>query len=128
MMTMLDDLRLALRQICGAMGLSGNAATVVSLVVLGLALNAVALNAAESMRTRKHPSQGTVALRRAARTELKVVRTVVVSTLKKIGGGERGWCFAEQRETDQMPGSTKYGVGIVRAALTGGTDCYAMSA
>ena len=38
-MMMLEDLRLALRQICQAMGLPGNAATVVSLIVLGVALN-----------------------------------------------------------------------------------------
>ena len=54
MMTMLDDLRLALRQICGAMGLSGTAATVVPLVVLGVALNVAALSAMEYMRNERH--------------------------------------------------------------------------
>jgi len=34
-MMMLEDLRLALRQICQAIGIQGNAATVVSLIVLG---------------------------------------------------------------------------------------------
>jgi hypothetical protein len=129
MMTMLGDLRLALRQICGAIGLSENVATVFSLVVLGVALNAVALNAVESVRIRKHPGHGAVTLRRAAQTELKVMRTVMVSTLKKIGGAQQGWCFAEQSETDLQPGSTKYHleVGIVRA-FAGNKDCDAMAA
>ena len=130
MMTMLEDLRLALRQACGAMGLSGNAATVVSLVVLGIALNAVALKAAEGMRAKNHhPSNSTATLRRAARTELKVMRTVVVSTLKKMGG-QQGWCFAEQWETDRQPGGMKhhFDVGIIRAALGGNQDCDAITA
>ena len=46
-MTMLEDLRLALRQICQAMGLPGDAATVVSLIVLGVAMNIGALRAVE---------------------------------------------------------------------------------
>jgi hypothetical protein len=46
-MMMLEDLILALRQICQAIGLSGNAATVVSLIVLGVALNLIALRAVE---------------------------------------------------------------------------------
>ena len=35
-MMVLEDLRLALRQICRAMGLPGHAATVVSSIVLGI--------------------------------------------------------------------------------------------
>jgi hypothetical protein len=130
MMTMLEDLRLALRQLCGVVGLSGNAATVASLVVLGVALNLVALNAVESVRVRKHLGHGTATLRQAARTELKVMRTVVVSTLKKIGNGQRGWCFAERWETDEQPGSTTYHLeaGIVRAVLAGSKGCDAMTA
>jgi hypothetical protein len=130
MMTMLEDLRLALRQLCGAVGLPGNAATVVSLVVLGVALNAVALNAVESVRVRKHPGHGTATLRQAARTELRVMRTVVVSTLKKIGDGQRRWCFAEQWETDGQPGSAKYHLeaSIVRTVLAGSKNCDAMAA
>ena len=130
MMTMLEDLRLALRQLCGAVGLSGNVATVVSLVVLGVALNLVALNAVESVRVRKHPGHGTATLRRAARTELKVMRTVVVSTLKKIGDGQPRWCFAEKWEADGQPGSTKYHLeaGIVRAVFAESKDCNAMTA
>jgi hypothetical protein len=125
MMTMLEDLRLTLRQLCGAVGLSGSTATVVSLLVLGIALNAVALNATESMRARRHSSYGTATLRRAARTELRVMRTVFVSTLKKIGGGQRGWCLAEQWETNRQPGSTEYHLeaGIVRAARAGSKGC-----
>jgi hypothetical protein len=90
-MTQLEDLRLALRQICRAIGLSGTAATVVPLVVLGVALNIAALSAMEYMRNERHPCKvhNRTELRSAARTELKVMRTVLVSTLKKIGGGQR---------------------------------------
>ena len=105
-MTLFEDLRQALRQICGAMGMSGIAATVVPLVVLGVALNIAALNAVESMRNERHPDCGHAALRSATRTELKVMRAVVVSTLKKIGDGQRRWCSAQGWMSDRQTGST----------------------
>ena len=43
MTTLLEDLRVELRQMCQAVGLSGTAASVVPLVLLGIALNVVAL-------------------------------------------------------------------------------------
>jgi hypothetical protein len=95
-MMMLEDLRLALRQICQAIGLSGNAATVVSLIVLGVALNLTALRAVEYVGIGGHACHGRTALQRAAQTELKVMRSVAVSTLKKIGDGGRKLCLARQ--------------------------------
>ena len=74
-MMMLEDLRLALRQICSAIGLPGNVATVVSLIVLGLALNFTALRAVEYVGIGGHTCHDRTTLRSAARTELKVVRT-----------------------------------------------------
>ena len=56
-MMMLEDLRLALRQICRAMGLQGNAATVVSLIVLGVVLNVVALRAVQYVGIGRHHRQ-----------------------------------------------------------------------
>lgn len=125
MMTLFEDLRQALREICRAMGMSGMAATVVPLVVLGVGLNIAALYAVESMRNERHPDCGHMALRSATRTELKVMRAVVVSTLKKIGDGQRRWCSAQEWMSDRQTGSTGYDieVGFVWAAPSSSEGC-----
>jgi hypothetical protein len=112
MMTLFEDFRLALRQICQAMGMSGTAATVVPLVVLGVALNIAALSATEYVRNERHPAHRHTALRCAAQTEMKVMRTVLVSTLKKIGNGQRRWCLAQQWMRDRQTEITRYRVEI----------------
>jgi hypothetical protein len=111
MMTLFEDLRQALREICRAMGMSGVAATVVPLVVLGVGLNIAALNAVESMRNERHSDCGHAALRSATRTELKVMRAVVVSTLKKIGDGQRR-CSAQGWMSDRETGNTGYDIEV----------------
>jgi hypothetical protein len=127
MMTLFEDLRLALRQICRAIGLSGTAAAVVPLVVLGVALNIAALSAMEYVRNERHPGHRYVrtALRSATRTELKVMRTVVVSTLKKIQGGKRRWCVAQQWVMDRGTEVTGYKleVGFDWAAPSSSEGC-----
>jgi len=85
MIPLFEDMRLALRQICQAMGLSGTAAAVVPLVVLGVALNVGALNAMSFLRTDGHACQERSELRNAASTELRVMRMMLVSTLGDIG-------------------------------------------
>jgi hypothetical protein len=114
MMTLFEDWRLALRQICAAIGLSGTAATVVPLVVLGVALNIAALNAMEYMRNERHPCKAhdRTELRSAARTELKVVKAVLTSTLKKIGDGQRRWCVAQQWVMDRETRVTGYNLEV----------------
>jgi hypothetical protein len=102
MTTLLEDVR----QICRALGLSGSMASVVPLVLLGVALNIAALSTTAHLRGERHCGREhrKTALRSAARTELMVMRAVLVSTLKKIGDGDRGWCMARQwvedRQTD----------------------------
>jgi hypothetical protein len=125
MMTMLEDVRLALRQICRALGLPGDVATTVSLIVLGVALNVVALRAVEYAGIGSHRGHERTGLQCAARTELKVMRTVVASTLKKIGGSGRRWCVARQWLVDQRAKGTGFHVevGIAWAAPTGNTGC-----
>ena len=108
MMTLLEDFRLALRQICQALGMSGTAATVVPLVVLGVALNIAALSAVEYVRNERHPGHGHTALRCAATTEMKVVRTVLTSTLKKFGADQRRWCLTQQWMKDRQTEITRY--------------------
>lgn len=105
MTTLLEDLRVELRQMCQAVGLSGTAASVVPLVLLGIALNVTALSVIGAVRP-AHPSAcDRPALRSAARTELKVARAVLASTLKTIGDGRRRWCSPEQRLPDKQFGS-----------------------
>jgi hypothetical protein len=126
MTALLEDLRLALRQICRAIGLSGTAATVVPLVVLGVALNMAALSVMHSMRNERHPrhEHDRVALQSAARTEVKVVRAVLTSTLKKIGNGRR-WCMARQWVMDRQTEVSGYNleVGVVWAAPSSNEGC-----
>lgn len=104
MTTLLEDLRAELRQVCQAVGLSGTAASVVPLVLLGVALNAAALTVIGGVRPVRASACNRPALGSAARTELKVVRAVVVSTLKTVGDGRRRSCSAQQQVPDQRVG------------------------
>jgi hypothetical protein len=123
MMMLLDDLRLALRQICRTFGLSGTALTVIPLVILGVALNIAALGVMKSMRTERDLDRGhTKTLGSAARTELKVMRTVLVSTLKKIGSGQKKWCPTQRGMTDRRTEGHGY-QSEVRTAQSGGGGC-----
>lgn len=95
MTTLLEDLGLAIGQICRAVGLSGTALTVIPVIVLGVVLNMGALSAVRSMESERHSDCRATALKSATRTELKVMRTVLVSTLRKVSGSQR-WCVARQ--------------------------------
>ena len=125
---MLEDLRLALRQICQAIGLSGNAATVVSLVVLGVALNLIALRAVQYVGIGGHACHERTAMRSAAQTELKVMRTVAVSALKKVGDGGRRWCLARQWMLGQQTKDAQHRMEVRcdLAVPAGSEDCDAM--
>jgi hypothetical protein len=127
MTTLLEDLRLALREICGSIGLSRTATTVVPLIVLGLALNFAALSVTESMHHVRHPAQRRVqtAWRSAARTEMKVMKCVVISTLKKMGTNQKRLCRAEQWMVARRTQVTGYDikVGVLWAAPGGQEGC-----
>jgi hypothetical protein len=126
-MMMLEDLRLALRQICQAIGIPGNAATVVSLIVLGIALNLIALRAVEYVGIGGHTCHDRTALKSAAQTELKVMRTVAVSALRKVSDGGRRLCLARQWMMGKTKGTEyRMEVGCDLAAPTGGGGCDAM--
>jgi hypothetical protein len=127
-MMMLEDLRLALRQICQAIGIRGNAATVVSLVVLGVALNLIALRAVEYAGIGRHACHDRTALQGAAQTELKVVRTVARSALKKLGDGGRRLCLARQWMVGRQTKDAEHRMEVRRdlAVPAGSEDCDAM--
>ncbi len=93
--------------------MSGTVANVVTVVALGIVLNVAAVSMVEGMRPERRPTCGRATLRLAAKTELKVVRTVVTSTLKRISDGRRQWCVAQswamglQREVADVRGQAK---------------------
>jgi len=121
MMMLLEDLRLALRQICRPFGLSGTALTEIPLIVLGVALNLAALGVMKSMRTERHLNRcHTKTLGSAARTELKVMRTVLVSTLKKIGDSQKKWCLTQRWMTDRGTEGQGYQTEVWTAQSSGG--------
>jgi hypothetical protein len=126
MTTLLEDLGLALRQICRAVGLSGTALTVIPLVVLGVAMNMGALSVMRYMRNERHSDCRQTALKSATQTELKVMRTVLVSTLKKVSGGQRRWCMAQQwmmnRRTKDEGYHIEAGIMCSPPAKGGGCD------
>ena len=96
MMTLIEEMRLFLRQICGAIGMSGTAVNVVPVVVLGVVFNVVALSLVANLRSEKRPTCQKTTLSDAAQTELKVMRSVVISTMKTIGVGQQGLCIAHE--------------------------------
>jgi hypothetical protein len=115
MMTLLEDLRAELRQMCRAIGLSGTAATVIPLVVMGIALNVVALSVIGGGRPLHASACKKPALRSVAMTELKVARAVLASTLKTIGDGRRRWCSAQQGSGQQVESAgMRVDVGFAR--------------
>jgi hypothetical protein len=121
MTTLLEDLRVELRQMCQAVGLSGKAAGVVPLVLLGIALNVAALSVIGVVRPAHSSACNRPPLRSAARTELKVARAVLASTLKTIGDGRRRWCSAEQRFPNQQFGTVDL---HMRAASLSLSHCF----
>ena len=113
MTTLIEDMRLFLQQMCRTLGMSGTAMNVVPVVVLGVVLNIAAIGLVESARTDERPACQKTTLRGAAQTELKVMRTVVTSTLKTISKGQRrgcvvrSWVSSFQREVaDYVMGTT----------------------
>jgi hypothetical protein len=92
MITLLQDLRLLFGEACRGIGLSATTANVAGLVVMGVVLNIAALNVVGHARIEDCPRTEEAVLRSATQTEFKVVRAVLVSTLKKIGDGQRRHC------------------------------------
>jgi len=107
-MMMLEDLRLALRPLCQAVGIPENAATVVSLIVLGIALNLVALRVVGYAGIGRHTCNNGKVLQSATHAELKLVRTVVVSALKKISDTGRRLGLARQWMMGKQTPDTDY--------------------
>ena len=94
MMTLMEDIRLAVRQMLRS---AETVATVLPVLVLGIALNVVALKVVNGVRVETHGG-GRTPVSKVARTEVRVVRDVIASALKKIGDREQGWCSANRAQ------------------------------
>jgi hypothetical protein len=96
MNALFEDLRLMLRQMCQAIGLQGTAATAIPLIILGLVLNVAALSATEFVRHGGKTATPQSALRNAAHTELKAIRAVLHTTIRKINESQQKWCLTRE--------------------------------
>ena len=117
MIPMLEDIRLALRNICRQIGFDETASAIVPLLVLGLALNFLALSATEFIRESGKMRRNPVAMHNAvrteisiARTELKAVRIVVASTFRKFNNSCSGEWVMNQRK---KLGNYRLEVGLI---------------
>jgi hypothetical protein len=122
MTELIADLELAWRRMWAS---PGTATAILPLLVLGIALNAIALNVVEDLRMAMRGG-GESQVTCVARSEARAIRTVVVLALKKIGGGQREWCSTRQmvidRRTDVAQGSAGIGCGIRRASRAASRD------
>jgi hypothetical protein len=125
MTAVLEDLKLALRQICRTIGLEGTAAAVVPVILLGLVLNLVALRATQFLRHGGRAAHHQSAMQNAARTEFKAMRIMLHSTIKKINDSQQRWCVTRQCVKEKQNGITDchLQVGIVWAAPTPTEGC-----
>jgi hypothetical protein len=95
MTTLMEELRLAVQEILQSIGFSGSAntgASVVPLLILGIALNLIALSVVD----RVHPMKAKTRLVCVARAEARMVQSVTVCVLRQIEGRQRGTCPAKR--------------------------------
>jgi hypothetical protein len=101
MTTLMEELRLAVQEILQSMGLGGSAntaATVVPVLMLGIALNVIALGVVD----RVHPMRAKTRLVCAARAEYSHVQSVTICVLRQIEGRQRGMCSAKQWASSRL--------------------------
>jgi hypothetical protein len=93
MTTLMEELRLAVQEILQSIGLGGsaNTATVVPVLMLGIALNVIALGVVD----RVHPIKEKARVVDAARVEFMHVQSLTVCVLRQIEGRKKGWCSAK---------------------------------
>jgi hypothetical protein len=117
MTTLMEELRLAVREIWQSMGLGGSANTAASVVpalMLGLALNLIALNVVD----RVHPMKGKTRLVSAARAEARMVQSVTVCVLRQIEGRQRGTCPAKRWTSARLAEmNSRIGAGLRSKAV-----------
>jgi hypothetical protein len=91
MTTLMEELRQAVREIWQSVGFDGSAntaAAVVPVLMLGIALNVIAL----SLVDRLHPLKGKTQVVGVVRAEARLVQTMTVCVLRQIEGRQGGMC------------------------------------
>ncbi len=113
MMTLIDDLMFSVRQMLQP----SRTGTVVPIVVLGIALNVIALGVVDSLRITRHSGRRMAQIRNIARGEITQVRTVVVVALRQISDVRKAKCSANksvaERQADAVKCRVEVGLGMV---------------
>ena len=110
MMTLIEEMRAAVLQIWQSLGLersSRTAAAVVPALVLGIALNVVALHVVNGAQSR-HASCQKTGLKSVVRAEFVMVRAAAGATLEKICEGQRRLCSAKQWVLDRQADAARF--------------------
>jgi hypothetical protein len=98
---LMEDIRLAVQEILQSIGLGGSASTaaaVVPVLMLGIALNLVALSAVD----RVHPIRGKTHVVGAARAEVRLVQNMTICVLRQIEGREQGICSVKRCTSNEL--------------------------
>jgi hypothetical protein len=101
MMTLMEELRLAVREILQSIGLGGSAntaAAVVPVLMLGIALNVIAFSVVD----RVHPMKGKTQVVGAVRAEARLVQGLTVCVLRQIEGHEGGLCSMKRWASSRL--------------------------
>jgi hypothetical protein len=104
MTTLMEELRLLVLQVWQSLGFersSKTAAAVVPALIVGIVLNVVALGVMNGVRRNGRESCQKVGISHVAQSEVKIVQTVVIATLKGIDEGQRHFCRARQWMLDR---------------------------
>lgn len=111
MMTLIEEMRAAVLELWQALGFEGSsrtAAAVVPALVLGIALNVVALNVVNGAGSGSHASCRKVGLRNVVQTEFVMVRAAATATLAKLCEGQRRLCSAKQWVQDRQADAARF--------------------
>lgn len=104
MTTLMEELRLLVLQIWQSLGFEGSsktAAAVVPALIVGIVLNVVALGVMNGVRRNGRESCKKVGISHVAQSEVKLVQTFVIATLKGIDEGQRNFYRARQWMQDR---------------------------
>jgi hypothetical protein len=111
MMTLMEEMRVAVLQIWQSLGFersSRTAAAVIPALVLGITLNVAALGVVDKVLTGGHATCQRSGLRSVARSEVMMVRAAVASTLKKICEQQPELCSVRQWMLDRQDDAMRY--------------------
>jgi hypothetical protein len=118
MTTLMEELRLTVREIWQSIGLSGSAntaATVVPALMLGIVLNVIAL----SLVDRVHPIKGKTQVVGVVRAEAKLVQTVTVCVLRQIEGRQSGLCSMKRCASSRLKEMAKRRIAVFGSRAAG---------